>query len=72
MAEGNSSNANRYKGEDIDQDGDGQVDNADQLDGQQGSHYEQKADATEPLVLENRTSDPSNPDIGELWIRTDL
>lgn len=28
--------------------------------------------STVPIVLENRTSDPSSPAVGEIWLRTDL
>ncbi|MGL4310287.1 MAG: hypothetical protein ACRCSU_07345 [Paracoccaceae bacterium] len=26
----------------------------------------------DPLVLENRTDDPASPEVGQMWIRTDL
>lgn len=28
--------------------------------------------STEPIILENRTSDPASPEVGRVWIRTDL
>ena len=27
---------------------------------------------TQPVILENRTSDPASPAVGQVWIRTDL
>lgn len=30
------------------------------------------ADGTSEVVLENRTSDPASPKVGQMWIRTDL
>jgi len=51
-------NATTFKGNDIDTDGDGRVDAADT--------------ATETQSIEARTSDPSSPSVGRVWIRTDL
>lgn len=31
-----------------------------------------EADGTKKVVLENRTSDPTSPEVGQIWIRTDL
>ncbi|MGF9913750.1 hypothetical protein ABEX47_03445 [Paenibacillus ehimensis] len=31
-----------------------------------------RADRTKPLVIEVRTSDPVNPEIGRMWLRSDL
>lgn len=47
-----------YKGNDIDTDGDGTVNNADIAD--------------EAKRMEIRTSDPTDPDDGQMWIRSDL
>lgn len=30
------------------------------------------SDGTSEVVLENRTSDPASPKVGQMWIRTDL
>lgn len=54
MASGNSSNANRYKGEDIDGDGDGSVDDADTLQGNQPSDIQSSID-NETIVENNGT-----------------
>ena len=52
MAEGNSSNANRYKGEDIDTDGDGKVNDADTLQGNQPADLGNDADG-KTIILKN-------------------
>lgn len=31
-----------------------------------------RADATLPIVIETRSSDPDSPAVGRLWLRTDL
>ncbi|MFB6364235.1 hypothetical protein ACFCP7_09250 [Paenibacillus elgii] len=31
-----------------------------------------RADHTKPFVIEVRTSDPVNPEVGRMWIRSDL
>lgn len=46
------------------QDGDVKLEIADDID------FQQKE--AKQLVIENRTSDPSSPVTGEIWIRTDL
>ncbi|WP_088832647.1 hypothetical protein [Paenibacillus tyrfis] len=31
-----------------------------------------RTDATKPLIIEVRKSDPENPEIGRIWLRSDL
>jgi len=54
----NDANASTYKSNDIDTDGDGKVNNADTADTAKS--------------FETRTTDPSNPDVGRIWYRSDL
>ncbi|KEQ22886.1 hypothetical protein [Paenibacillus tyrfis] len=38
----------------------------------QGDMAAVRADHTKPLIIEVRTSDPVNPEIGRIWLRSDL
>lgn len=75
-------NTDSYKNNDLDSDGDGKVDAAEtadtaisvdgaDVDGQVSSA--QSADVADQATrFEVRTNDPSNPDDGQVWIRSDL
>lgn len=62
--------ATSYKGNDIDSDGDGKVDSAESADTATTADTATVAD--EAKAFEVRTNDPSNPDDGQVWIRSDL
>jgi len=70
--------ADTYKGNDIDTNGDGKVDsaaqadNADTVDGKDAGDFHQEGNQAVDFIVENRTSDPSNPSTGREWVRTDL
>lgn len=66
-----SIDANSYKGNDIDTDADGVVDEAATLNGFTETDFYQP-DGSDTFIVETRTSDPSSPQEGQAWIRTDL
>lgn len=74
-------NTTLYKGNDIDSDGDGvvndadyaaQAGDADTVDNHHADAFHQEGEEAVDFIVENRTTDPSSPAVGREWVRTDL